>query len=117
MRIDKLTPNTFFYRGAKVPLKIFEDYKDILNKKKGLYKKYLQIKGFTSTTLKKEEAFKYIFKGLRNDDVPVLYQIRNQKEDGHYYFHLDSEEYSLFPYEQEVLFISDSWFKIIEISE
>jgi hypothetical protein len=29
-----LTPETFIYRGVKLPLKIFEEYKDIQNKNK-----------------------------------------------------------------------------------
>ena len=58
-----------------------------------------------------------MFKGLSKDDVPVLYQISNLREDGWYYFKLDSKEYSLFPYEQEVLLLTGSKFEIIEISE
>jgi len=44
-----LTPETFVYRGVKLPLKIFEEYKDIKNKKE-----LLRLKGFTSTSLKKD---------------------------------------------------------------
>jgi hypothetical protein len=33
----------------------------------------LIFKGFTSTSLQKEQAFKFMFKGLSKDDVPVLY--------------------------------------------
>ena len=58
-----------------------------------------------------------MFKGLSKDDVPVLYQISNLDEYGWYYFKLDSEEYSLFPYEQEVLLLTGLSFEIIEISE
>ena len=58
-----------------------------------------------------------MFKGLSKDDVPVLYQISNLDEDGYSYFKLDSKEYSLFPYEQEVLLITGLSFEIIEISE
>ena len=58
-----------------------------------------------------------MFKGLSKDDVPVLYQISNLREEGYWYFKLDSEEYSLFPYEQEVLIKTGLNFKIIEISE
>ena len=35
-RKDKLTSETFVYRGVKLPLKIFEEYKDIQNKKERL---------------------------------------------------------------------------------
>ena len=56
-----------------------------------------------------------MFKGLSKDDVPVLYQINNLDKFGYNYFKLDNEEYSLFPYEQEVLLTTGSCFKIIEI--
>ena len=53
MRFDKsLTSKTFVYRGAKLPLKTFEEYKDIQN-----YNGWLILKGFTSTSLQKEIAF------------------------------------------------------------
>ena len=58
-----------------------------------------------------------MFKGLIKDDVPVLYQINNLSKKGWGYFKLDGDEYSLFPYEQEVLIENDALFKIIEISE
>ncbi len=62
-----------------------------------------------------------MFRGLSKEDVPVLYQIHNLREDGAYgfpaYFKLDSSDYSLFPQEQEVLLYLDSPFEIIEISE
>ena len=58
-----------------------------------------------------------MFKGLNNDDVPVLYQINNLDKNGWKYFKLDSEEYSIFPYEQEVLLFTGSAFEIIKISE
>ena len=58
-----------------------------------------------------------MFKGLSNNDVPVLYQIHNLREDGWEYFKLDTAEYSLFPYEQEVLLLTGAEFDIIDISE
>ena len=60
-----------------------------------------------------------MFKGLSKDDVPVLYQINHLNYKGMFfnYFKLDNDEYSLFPYEQEVLLITGSSFEIIEISE
>ena len=69
MRKDKsLTFETFVYRGVKLPLKIFEEYKDKQNKKRKLL-----LRGFTSTSLKKEEAFKFMFRGLSKDQVSILY--------------------------------------------
>ena len=75
------------------------------------------MRGFTSTSLKKEEAFKFMFTGLNNEHVPVLYQINNLKENGRHYFKLDNADYSLFPYEQEVLLKTGAIFEIHEISE
>ena len=49
--------------------------------------------------------------------MPVLYQITNLDKNGMYYFKLDNAEYSLFPYEQEVLLQTGLEFDIIEISE
>ena len=58
-----------------------------------------------------------MFKGQSKNDVPVLYQINNLDKEGWNYFNLDTEEYSLFPHEQEVLLATGSSFEIIEISE
>ncbi len=88
----------------KLPLKIFEEYKDIQNKNE-----LLELRGFTSTSLEKKEAFKFMFKGLNKEDVAVLYQINNLNY-GYYYFILDNADYSLFHYEQEVLFDAGSEF-------
>ena len=75
------------------------------------------MRGFTSTSLEKEEAIKFMFKGLNKEDVPVLYQINNLDEDGYRYFKLDNADYSLFPYEQEVLLMTGIYFNILEISD
>ncbi len=48
MRDDNLSSKTFVYRGAKLPLKIFEEYKDLKNNNWEL-----ELKGFTSTSLNK----------------------------------------------------------------
>ena len=58
-----------------------------------------------------------MFRGLNKDQVSVLYQISNLPKDGLHYFKLDNAEYSLFPYEQEVLLRTGCDFEIIEISE
>ncbi len=54
---------------------------------------------------------------LNLENVPVLYQINNLRKYGLFYFKLDSTDYSLFPYEQEVLLRTGSEFKILDISE
>ena len=58
-----------------------------------------------------------MFRGLSKDQVSVLYQISNLNKDGVSYFKLDNAEYSLFPYEQEVLLQTGLIFEIIDISE
>ena len=93
-------------------MKIFEEYKDLKNKNEEL-----RLRGFTSTSLNKEIAFSFMFRGLSKDVVPVLYQIHNLSGYGFYYFKLDNADYSLFPYEQEVLLWTGLSFDIIEISE
>jgi hypothetical protein len=57
-----------------------------------------------------------MFKGISNQNIPVLYQISNINEKGKYYFKLDNAYYLLFPYEQEVLLLTDNNSKIHEIS-
>ena len=57
-----------------------------------------------------------MFRGLSNDEVPVLYQINNLDKNGYWYFKLDNSDYSLFPYEQEVLLMSGENFDIVQIS-
>ena len=58
-----------------------------------------------------------MFRGLSKDQVSVLYQISGLSKVGWDYFKLDNAEYSLFPYEQEVLLRTGLSYKIIEISE
>ena len=58
-----------------------------------------------------------MFRGLSKDQVSVLYQISNLSPFGLAYFKLDNAEYSLFPYEQEVLLNTGCDFDIIDISE
>jgi hypothetical protein len=58
-----------------------------------------------------------MFRGLRNDQVPLLYQINGLSDEGYDYFKLDNAEYSLFPYEQEVILNAGLDFEIIDISE
>ncbi len=58
-----------------------------------------------------------MFRGLNKEDVPVLYKINGLDEKGLKYFKLDNTDYSLFPYEQEVLLRTNSYFKILKITE
>ncbi len=63
-----MTTDTLVYRGAKLPFKILEEYKDIQQKNE-----FFEFKGLLSTSLKKEDAIKFIFTGLKKEDFPVLY--------------------------------------------
>ena len=56
-----------------------------------------------------------MFKGLKNDDVSVLYEISNLDEKGFNYFKLDNKEYAMYPHEDEVLLVNGLPFKILEI--
>ena len=58
-----------------------------------------------------------MFGKLKKDEVAVLYQISNLSDRGEYHFNLDSEFYSLFPNEKEVLLCSLCSFDIIDILE
>ena len=40
-----------------------------------------------------------MFRGLNQDDVPVLYEIYNLNKDGFNYFMLDDEDYTFFLYD------------------
>ena len=84
-------------------METFKEYKEIKNKNESL-----TLRGFTSTSLKKDKAFGFLFRGLRKDFVPVLYQINNLSEKGYKHFYLDSEEYSLYSDEKEVLLATGS---------
>ena len=52
---------------------------------------------------------------LKYEDVPVLFIIYNLDERGFQYFKLDTEEYSIFKNENEVLIQSGIKFDIIDI--
>ncbi len=83
------------YRGVRLHSKIFDEYK---------VDKEIELRGFLNTSLNKEIAYSYMFKGLKKDEVPVLFQIDNINEIPYFNnFILDNSEYSLFTYEQEVL--------------
>ena len=56
-----------------------------------------------------------MFRGLSKDQVSVLYQISDLNVNGYHNFKLDNAEYSLFPYEQEVLLRTGLNFDIIDI--
>ena len=58
-----------------------------------------------------------MFGQQKENEVAVLYQITNLSSLGYSYFKLDSPEYSLFSYEQEVLFVNGTFFHIEHISE
>jgi len=75
------------------------------------------LNSYTSTSLKEKIAYKFMFRGLKNDDVSVLYEISNLDEKGFNYFKLDNKEYAMYPHEDEVLLVNGLPFKILDISE
>ena len=75
--------------------------------------------GFTCTSESKDISINYMLSGVKQDDVPVLYQINGLRKIFAYcnYFRLDSKDYTIFPNEKEVLLRIGLKFKIIDISE
>ena len=66
---------------------------------------FLSLNSFTSTTLSIEQGFKYALGDFSSDDVskiPVLLEI--DFEGANQFFFLNSDAYSAFAYEEEVLF-------------
>ena len=47
-----------------------------------------------------------MFGKLKKDELPVLFEITNLSKKSYEYFKFNSDEYSLFSYEQEVLLIT-----------
>jgi len=58
-----------------------------------------------------------MLKGLKKEEVPVLYKITGLSENGMDYFKLNKKEYTLFPNEKEVLLRTGMKFDIISIRE
>jgi hypothetical protein len=56
---------------------MFEEYKSKLEEKE-----WLILNGFTSTSESKNVALSFMFKGLKKECVPVLYQIFGLSENG-----------------------------------
>ena len=73
------------------------------------------LKGFQSASLIKEIAFRFMFKNLKKDCVPELFQITELSEDGSSCFYLDSYEYSIFPKEQEILICTGVKFNVMGV--
>lgn len=55
--------------------------------------------------------------GLRKNDQPVMFQISGLSKFGNYYFKMDSEEFSLYVHEQEILLYDGSKYEITNITE
>ena len=54
-------------------------------------KKKLRLDGFTSTSLSKDIAYRYMFGKSTKNEISVLYEIKNLDKDGFKYFSLDNE--------------------------
>jgi hypothetical protein len=59
----------------------------------------------------------FMLKGLKKDEITVLFKITGFNADGYDYFKLDRREYSTFHYEKEVLLRTGLKFIILQISE
>ena len=60
-----------------MPIAIFNEYKDKLGKDE-----YLVLDGFQSTSLSEKIALSFMKKDLKNDEVPVLFRVKNLNERG-----------------------------------
>jgi len=60
-----------------LPIAIFNEYKDKLGKDE-----YLVLDGFQSTSLSEKIALSFMKKDLKNDEVPVLFRVKNLNERG-----------------------------------
>ena len=69
------------YRGVRLHAKIFDYYRVDEN---------LNLEGFLSTSINKEIAYSFMFKGLSKDEVPVLFQIDYLNEKSMFNFVLDN---------------------------
>ena len=59
--------------------------------------------GYTSTSRKQSEAVKFAIEDVKEGETPVVFRINLENETGKYMFHMNSEEYSMYPEEDEVL--------------
>ena len=85
------------YRGLTLPREELNDkYKE---------GKKINIQGFTSTTLSMERGLNFCFSNLKPEEVsgriPVFFEITFKGDNQ--FFYLNSDEYSSYPYEEEVL--------------
>ena len=71
----------------------------------------------TSSSYIENEAFKFMFNNIIEDQHPVLFQINGLPKNGENHFVLDKKEYSMYPNEKEVLFHEYLFFKVINIEE
>ena len=96
----------------KLPNELIKEYEAIKDNDG-----FLELKGFTSTSFEKNIALGFMRRELNDKVVPVLFEIKELNDKGYNYFYLDSDQYSMFPKEKEVLLSTGSEFKIIDISD
>ena len=63
--------------------------------------KIVSLDGYSSTTQKQYIARQ--FATISDDSIPVLLEISMKNESGKHYFSLDTQDYSNYPEEQEIL--------------
>ena len=62
-----------------------------------------QMLGYTSTSKRHSEALKFATEDVPEGQTPVLFRIDLENETGRYLFNMNSEEYTMYPEEEEVL--------------
>ena len=82
------------YSGMALPKSLVENWKT---------KMFLNIDGYRSTSLDYNIARHFAHAGEEDEKVEVILKIRMENKYGKYFMCLNTEEYSIYPDEQEVL--------------
>jgi hypothetical protein len=73
------------YRGVQLTELNLQELKD-----KKMNSEGLKLRGFQSTSLSKDVAFQFMFRYLKKELVPVLFEINSFDTKGYSYFMMDS---------------------------
>ena len=111
-RQDRITGPLELFRGLKLDKEEVNMYKGLARRKASY-----QMLGYTSTSRNKGEAIKFAIEDVQPDQSPVIFRIRMQNESGKYMFSMDSEAYSMYPEEEEVLIQQGLPFTVMAVEE
>ena len=97
-REDRMKGPFELFRGLKSTKEEVDMYRGLARRKASY-----QMLGYTSTSRNQREAIKFAVDDVKPDEVSVVFRIRMENESGKYLFSLDSEDYTMYPEEEEVL--------------